>query len=242
MKTKIRACIAGALAGLAICGTASAADLSPAPVYTKAPPVPLMYNWSGYYVGFNVGGSWGNQDTSLAGTLSPTVNGVIGGGQIGVNWQDHSPWVAGIEIDFQGSGQSGNGSYAGIILPGDSLSFKDELQWFGTVRGRFGYAFGDMGRWLAYGTFGLAYGGNKLSGSGTVGGVGVGFSQTGNPLGFTAGAGVEWAFADRWSAKLEYLYIDYLSGGPTIALPGGVNLDTGDMVDNIVRVGANYHF
>jgi outer membrane immunogenic protein len=245
MKMKVRSCIAGALAGGFIVGTAAAADLSPAPMYTKAPPVPLMYNWNGYYAGFNVGGSWGRQDTAIAGTgtLSPSVDGVIGGGQIGVNWQEKgSPWVAGIELDIQGSGQSGNGTYGAILLATDALPFKDELQWFGTVRGRFGYAFGDMGRWLAYGTFGLAYGGAKLSGSGTVAGVGVGFSQTGNPVGFTAGAGLEWAFADRWSAKLEYLYIDFLSGGPTVALPGGVNLTTGDLTDNIVRVGANYHF
>jgi outer membrane immunogenic protein len=240
---KARSCVAGALASFCIFGTASAADLSPAPMYTKAPPPPAMYNWGGYYAGFNVGGSWGSQNGTIFTSSDTNLSGVIGGGQIGINWQDHSPWVAGIELDIQGAGQSGNTTFGVLLTPGDTLGVKDELQWFGTVRGRFGYAFGDMGRWLAYGTFGLAYGGAKLSGSGTVGGAPFAFSQTGNPLGFTAGVGLEWAFADRWSAKLEYLFVDYTGGTPAVTLPGGVvSLTENDMIDKIVRVGANYHF
>ena len=244
MKTKARSCVAGAIASICIFGAASAADLSPAPMYTKAPPPPPMYNWSGYYAGFNVGGSFGQQNSTLVNTTKTDVNGVIGGVQIGINWQDRgSPWVAGIEGDFQGSGQSGNDVFGVIVTPGDTLPYKDEIQWFGTVRGRFGYAFGDQGRWLAFGSFGIAFAGNKVSGAGTVGGAPFAFSQTGDLIGFTAGGGLEWAFADRWSAKLEYLFIDYTSGGPSVVLPGGApNLDANEMVDHIVRVGGNYHF
>src|SRR5690242_18230063 len=102
---KMRSCVAGLFTAALTFGAASAADL-PARMVTKAPlpPPPLMYNWTGFYGGFNVGGSWGHQDTALvsggaiAVANSPNINGVIGGGQIGYNWQGMgSPWVFGIE-------------------------------------------------------------------------------------------------------------------------------------------------
>jgi outer membrane immunogenic protein len=255
----MRFCAATAFATLLTLGAASAADL-PRPMYTKAPPLqPAMYNWSGFYLGANVGGSWGSQDTTfltpaLAITNSNHLDGVIGGGQIGYNWQGMgSPWVLGLEADIQGSGQNASGSYAtaavsipGVgLFPGSSITYQDKLEWFGTVRGRIGYAIGDQGRWLPYVTGGLAYGGGNINGSGSVGAglvsTPVSFSQSTTYVGWTVGAGLEWAFADRWSGKLEYLYMD-LGNGPTIPLTAATSITTGHMTDNIGRVGVNYHF
>jgi outer membrane immunogenic protein len=217
-----------------------------------------MYNWTGFYIGANIGGSWGHQDVSLttAGgttllTNSNNINGIIGGGQIGYNWQGpNSPWVFGIEADFQGSGQKGDGSFfiPGsttiniAVIPPTSIAYQDKLDWFGTVRGRIGYAIGDRGRWLPYITGGLAYGQGEINGSGSApSAAAIAFSSTNTYVGWTVGAGIEWAFLDRWSAKLEYLYIDF-GNGPTFALTPALSLTAGHMTDNIARVGVNYRF
>lgn len=111
----------------------------PPPVFVAAP------TWTGFYIGVN--GGYGG--TANDGPLSPS--GGFGGGQIGYNWQGlfgYSPWVLGIEADFQGSGISDSIGYAGDYL-------QTSLNWFGTVRGRVGYSFGPA---LLYATGGFAYG------------------------------------------------------------------------------------
>jgi outer membrane immunogenic protein len=113
------------LAGVAlmsvVSGSAMAADLAAKPIYTKAPPMAPVYNWTGFYLGGNVGYSWGRSGSTLnlsdatSGTvLSSTstsfnLDGVIGGGQIGYNWQA-SNWVFGLEADIQASSEKGSGS------------------------------------------------------------------------------------------------------------------------------------
>ena len=250
MKTRlyVAGAIATVMATMWTIGAASAADL-PRPIYTKAPPpmVPLMYNWTGFYAGVNVGGSWGHQDTTLGSgpvtvTNSNHIDGVIGGAQVGYNWQGlGSPWVFGLEADIQGSGQNASNALAIASIPTASIAYEDKLDWFGTVRGRIGYAVGDQGRWLPYITGGLAYGESKISGTGAAGGLPVAFSQTNTNVGWTVGAGLEWAFWDKWSAKIEYLYMD-LGNGPTIQLTPAAAMTTGRMTDNVARVGVNFHF
>lgn len=257
-RVNARACVAGLFATLWMIGGAAAADL-PARMVTKAPPIPPppMYNWTGFYGGFNVGGSWGRQDTALVSPVgvvaanSPNINGVIGGGQIGYNWQGMgSPWVFGVEVDIQGSGQNADATFitpavvGAAVVPGANIAYSDSLDWFGTLRGRVGWAMGTEGRFLPYITGGLAFGQGTIRGSGTVpGGAAVNpFSVTQNYVGWTAGAGVEWAFWNRWSAKAEYLYVDF-GNGPTIGLaPTAFSITSGRMTDNIFRVGGNYHF
>lgn len=95
---------------LGMVASAGAADV---PVYTKAPP---LYNWTGLYIGGNVGYGWDRSNTTetftdpaiVLATVNPSFNldGVIGGGQVGYNWQS-GPWVLGIEGDLQATGQSG---------------------------------------------------------------------------------------------------------------------------------------
>jgi outer membrane immunogenic protein len=113
--------LGGMVVAAALSGSAFAADLAPAPrMYTKAPVVAAaVYDWTGFYVGGNIGYSWGSSAStlSLSDAASGAVlnsastkfdmNGVIGGGQIGYNWQK-SNWVFGLEADIQGSGQKGS--------------------------------------------------------------------------------------------------------------------------------------
>src|SRR5205823_963585 len=73
--------LAAALLGA---GAAHAADLQRAPVYTKAPPPVEIFNWTGFYIGANIGYSGGR--ANIAGLGSTDLNGVVGGGQIGYNW------------------------------------------------------------------------------------------------------------------------------------------------------------
>lgn len=237
--------LAVAALSVAAVGSASSADLQ-RPIY-KAPPAPPapppFYNWTGFYGGVNVGGSWGRQKVTAAGagatvTHSDHLNGVIGGGQIGYNFQFAGPWVFGFETDFQGSGEKTN---TGLTAPGFNLTYQNQLQWFGTARGRVGYALGDRGTWLPYVTGGLAYGDTKLSGTQTLPLPTTGFNRSNTRVGWTAGAGVEWAFAPQWSAKAEYLFIN-LDRDPTIVVTPTTTLTTGHFTDNIGRVGVNYHF
>ncbi len=229
--------------------SASAADL-PARMPTKAPPYVPPYSWSGLYVGVNLGGSWGRQDNTLetiTGVIDATnsnhIDGVIGGGQIGFNWQ-YNQWVVGLEADIQGSGQKGDGSFfipaviGATVVPATSISYEDKLNWFGTVRGRIGWAFD---RWMPYFTGGWAFGHGEVNGTTAIGATATSFSGSKDYSGWTVGGGVEWAFYDRWSAKLEYLYIDF-GDGPTVAVSPTRNILSDKLTDNIVRAGLNYKF
>jgi outer membrane immunogenic protein len=167
---------------------------------------PAVYNWTGFYAGANVGYSWGNSSTSqyfsdsVSGVFLSTtnnsfdMNGAIGGGQAGYNWQRMN-WVFGIEGDLQASGQRGNGQaicaggtlaappFNGTCTPGhvgDTAPFhtpglpvifdiSQKLEWFGTVRGRVGATFTPT--ILGYVTGGLAYG--EVNTTGAVSGTNI---------------------------------------------------------------------
>jgi len=219
---------------------ASAADL---PVKAWSTPVIAPgYSWTGFYIGGNLGGSWGQQS-------STNPDGVIGGGQAGFNWQADQ-WVFGIEADLQGSGQKANGNFSNPATL-TSIGFTNKLDWFGTVRARMGYA---LDCWLPYVTGGWAYGFSEINGTSTVGITTTSFSGSQSYRGWTLGAGLDWAFAGNWSARAEYLYIDF-GNGPTIQVaPSGTSIVVGNssvvgnfivagkLTDNIVRAGINYKF
>lgn len=172
------------------------------------------FSWSGFYFGVNLGGAFGSQDTSLidnatgataaSGSVSP--NGFIIGDQIGYNWQINQ-WVLGLEADIQGSTQQEDGTLSGL---GSTVDYTSRLRWFGTVRGRVGWAYD---RFLPYVTAGWAYGRAQIDGTATTGIVTRNFKNEETLSGWTVGAGVEWVFYGNWSAKIEYLYIN-LGDGP----------------------------
>lgn len=220
-----------ATTSLGFASIACAADLGGPPPQFYAPPA---LTWNGFYVGGNIGGAWSNGNGTItmggaSGSISGSGDGVLGGLQAGYNWQSGG-FVAGLETDFQGSSGKGSGDAA---VGATTVTGTAKTPWFGTVRGRVGYA---TGRWLFYVTGGGLYGESTLDG--TVSTTGP-FSSSATYWTWTAGGGVEAFLWDRWSAKLEYLY----AGSPTNAPvpPGTTNL-TGSASTNIVRVGLNYHF
>ena len=187
--------------------SAQAADLPYRAPYTVNQPL-NAYSWAGPYLGGNLGYAWGSVDNN------PTKpSGFVGGVQGGYNWQN-GPWVFGVEGDIQASGAS------------DTFApWKFSNPWFGTLRGRAGFAYNNM---LFYGTLGLAYGGLK----GEFGGL----TEDKTHMGWTAGLGMEIGFAPNWSAKMEYLYMDLSNRGYSIT--GTSN----GLESNILRFGVNYHF
>jgi outer membrane immunogenic protein len=226
--------------------SAGAADMTARPAYGAPSPAPV-YTWTGMYLGANVGYSWGQSknDGALPGfgfTTNETqnMNGVIGGGQTGYNYQFGS-WVWGFESDLQASGQKGS-SIIPVFL-GTAINTDHKLEWFGTSRSRLGFL--ATPNLLLYGTGGVAYGQTKDTYTATA----VGFPVAGAVAtlkdvraGWTLGGGMEGAFGGGWSAKVEYLYIDLGKLEQTVTFPlAGVNATFNSRVtDNIVRVGLNY--
>jgi outer membrane immunogenic protein len=250
------------LAATAFAGVASAADL---PVF-KAAPAGSAPRWAGYYVGGHAGYSYFERDVNVsfvdgggagvaatvaAGALplnfSRTRGGFIGGGQVGLNRQTGN-WVYGLEADFSGTSFDGTQTRqtaVGGFLP-LSTSVTQDLEWFGTVRLRVGHAWNNV---LVYGTGGLAYGSikygytqNNVPAGGT---INLSSSDRQVEIGWTVGAGAEYAWDSRWSAKLEYLYFDLgdrTLNAPLPTAPATVFFPHFDNSGHIVRVGLNYRF
>ena len=225
--------LVSAVALAAAVGVANAADIRrPPPPAAKAPAyVAPLFTWTGFYLGGNLGYGWsdGSGTVNIAGVNVPINgdgDGVIGGVQAGYNWQTGA-FVWGVETDFQLSGGTGNfrGSRPGIVITGTA-----DNEWFGTIRGRLGYA---VDRWLFYVTGGGYYTHNKSQG--TVNGIAFASSATG--WGWTIGGGVEMALLNNWSIKGEYLYLDTPDKVPDAGRP-----ISGDINSHVFRVGLNYRF
>lgn len=185
-------------------GMARAADI-PRGVYTAPPPYPT-YNWVGPYVGLNFGYQ------SATATNAADLNGITGGLQGGYNWQ-FGTFVVGAEADLQGSDADGRFAASRFANP-----------WFGTLRGRVGYAMDNV---LLYATFGLAYGGGRFETNG--------LREEKTHVGWAAGGGMEVGLTPNWSVKAEYLFVDL--SDQRYVLFGHTGFES-----NILRLGANYRF
>jgi outer membrane immunogenic protein len=260
----------------ALSTSALAADLpniKGPPIY--APPPPPVFSWTGFYIGVNAGlsgGNFRNQDTAyvtenteaeadpLVAQLNNYANssGFSGGGQIGYNWEwPGSNFVAGLETDFQGSTLEGTYFDANLAVPpaGVDIAAEDKtrVDWWGTVRGRIGYAWSSpFGNILPYVTGGFAYGrvANSLNASLTAGGTEdyFSYSNAGTETGWTAGAGVEYAITPNLTLKTEYLYTSLgslsKSFGPYDIFKDDTLTLTSSTRTNFstVRAGLNYKF
>ena len=202
--------------------------------------------------------------------------GALVGGQIGYNWQLPSRWVAGLEADWQWTSQKNTSAActppatvgffgAGANGFGYCLGDENKLTNFGTARARGGVLINDT---LWYATGGAAWGTVKdnFTFNGSANPVifpvalqpgpflpsGASFGTT--RVGWTLGAGVETKLDSRWSAKIEYLYVNLGSVTETFGIPinpafgapftagTATATRTSHIADNIVRVGLNYHF
>jgi outer membrane immunogenic protein len=187
-------------------------------------PISYAPTWSGFYAGANAGYGWASFDDGVG---TDKMKGFLGGIQAGYNWQIGS-FVLGAEADIQGSAQkrSETATILGVTVTGD-----EKIPWFGTARGRVGYAFDSF---MIYATGGAAWTNFKASASA----LGLTVSTETTKMGWTAGGGVEWMFMPQWSVKAEYLYID---SGTTDLTVAGVTV-SGKLKDQIARLGVNYHF
>jgi outer membrane immunogenic protein len=283
---------------------------APAPIY-MAP----IFTWSGFYVGANIGATWGSDRDRHHGltayALNPNYNyaanylnavlplgwghgrdgsrtGLTGGVQAGFNWQ-FGAMVFGIEADINARGRGGRDRGAGVAVLQQNAFDNEDLvlahssrgsggsNWFGTIRPRLGVA---MDRTLLYVTGGLAYGGNRRGGDSFTlfldqppknqllegDEIYATYARTGrrsSNWGWTLGAGVEHAFTNNWTMKLEYLYVDLdrgrrnaeytlvdsgnlggIQGGAAIAqnlaFRGGSSRSADKF--HVVRVGFNWKF
>jgi outer membrane immunogenic protein len=224
-----------ATAALALAAsTAHAADLpsryAPAPAYNAMP----IFTWTGFYAGVNAGYGWNvgtsrYYDPAFGTRTGRRSGGFVGGAQAGYNYQ-FGMFVVGAETDLQYAAVGNKGaSYGTTYYPGDSDGY------FGTIRARAGVAFD---RAFVYGTGGFAYGdvgGNK--GYDPV----LGY-HTGNEtnVGWTLGAGAEYAVTNNITAKVEGLYVD-LDTKDNYVLGGRTRVDR-DTEFGVVRAGVNYKF
>jgi outer membrane immunogenic protein len=220
----------------AAAGSAFAADLpntKEAPVY--APPPPPVFSWTGVYIGGQVGYQWGSASPSLVtpgaaytGLPGNNLDGVVGGGHVGYNLQVQQ-FVFGLEGDVDGSNYSGGNSNGAV-----AYTTREPVE--ASIRGRIGYAWD---RVLFYGTGGVAFGDFNNTYTGPGGGVDNVWDTR---VGWTAGAGIEYAIDNNWSVRAEYRYTDFgdLNDYLANSAPGSyVHLHE---TDNRVQVGFSYKF
>jgi outer membrane immunogenic protein len=239
-----RSFVVGAALTSILAGSAMAADM-PTKVSTYRPEV---FSWSGFYIGGHLGygsssndwnildvGSTGNKTFNLG---SGTINGALGGVQVGVNWQT-GPVVLGVEADFSWADMSGE--TCNFVLGGSFLC-SSKVQRFGTITGRIGGAFD---RTLFY----LKAGGAWVRDTHTVGIVaGDTFEATTSKSkwGWTGGAGVEYAITHNWSAKFEYDFLLFGAERYTFdfSTAGSPTVFDADIKQRIhtVKLGFNYRF
>lgn len=249
-------------------GLASAADMAvkaPPP----APPV-AVYNWTGFYVGGHVGGSWtdsgSNFDPQFDGVTdiadwnrSPETYGlgrssVLAGVHAGYNWQAAPNFVIGIEGDWSWTNNDSSQSIntrnaAGVaFVPASPGVMSRKTDWLASARGRLGVLV--TPNLLLYGTGGAAFADTKFAGTlsslppGTT--WAVNFDDT--RVGWVAGGGGEWAVTSNWLLRAEYLYYR-LPGANAIAtgnpnnFPGfTIRYNWSDFNVQVARVGLSYKF
>jgi outer membrane immunogenic protein len=231
---------------------AGAADFPASTMPTKvAMPAPILFSWTGCYIGVEGGGNWGNSEQiSKSGPFIPAtitgkfdLSGGIAGGTVGCNVQT-SNFVIGIEDDFSWTNKKGSVSDLLPFNPATTSSTREK--WVETLRGRFGYT--PWERFMIYGTAGVAWAGTQVVVSNPVFGS---VSQSQTRAGWVAGVGGEWAaWSGPWgdlTLKLEYLHLGFDAHNyfdPAISPVPGFTVVTRSvkLSDDMVRAGLNWKF
>src|SRR4030088_414788 len=205
-----------AVATLAAATQALAADLGARP-YGQAPAyAATIYNWTGFYIGGHVGGGISSNEALNGIVTSNNQSGrLLGGVQAGADYQFGANFVAGVEGQYSWLGGANNG----IVFPGGFI-YTNDRRALGSLTGRVGYAWGPA---LIYVKGGYAYSDNRETL--TLGGTPIAFAlDRSHRDGYTVGAGVEYMFAQSWSAKAEYQYYNFGSSrfiAPLALVPVG---------------------
>jgi outer membrane immunogenic protein len=253
-----------AVAGSALVSGIAAANAADMAVKAPIPMAPAAFSWTGFYIGANVGGAWtpnnGGSDfgplfppfivlppavgipTVIPGQLASLVgdgrrSGVIGGGQIGYNWQVNQ-FVLGVEADAVGTGLKGSSATASrtigapiFAVPVTQTVTVDfgHVEWMASFRGRAGFAVNQALFYVTGGGAVAEFGGSRTT---LVNGPGISIPAAGTYVatnggsttrwGWTVGGGIEWAFNQNWSVAGEYRYTDFGNRGTTFDIPSGL--------------------
>lgn len=200
------------LAGMAVLfssASALAADVPmgyPGPQVYRAAPIAT---WNGCYIGIQGGYARATSDG-----VPGHIDGGLGGGQVGCNWQTDPSWVWGLEGDLLWSG----------IKDGDPAIAELKADWLGSVRLRGGLSSSTA---LLYATGGVGFGHGVVTG--------LGFEDSNTHTGWVAGGGLEWMIAANWTGKIEYLHYDFGKKTYFGVLPVDYNVDA-------IKIGLNYKF
>jgi outer membrane immunogenic protein len=232
--------LSAALAAFA--GPAFAADFTPGPPYPPyQTPVVAAPTWTGCYVGGSVGGGFGQTTmTDDNGFVAPpgssastSTSGVVGGGQVGCNYQFYNLLV-GAEVQLLASGVDGS---ANVVGRGGPETISSNTDWLTSVTGRVGWGWNS---WLLYAKGGAAWAHDNYQWNAPF----ADLTDSEGRFGWTVGAGVEWAFWYHWSVRLEYDFYDFGTQTFTFgdSLSGlGTPIDVKNTI-NAVTVGLNYRF
>ena len=247
MPRTLPAALAGLALTVAVTAAGQAADLPRRAEQPPSLPSLPVFTWTGFYAGLNAGYGFTGGGSGFTDPTYGTVTGgargggFAGGGQIGYDYQftPGSGLVVGAEADIQGVAFArANAAYLGTT---PYYSVRPGLDYFGTVRGRVGYAFD---RVLVYGTGGFAYGdGARADGASAYPGTLPESFRTG----YAVGGGIAYAFTDKLSAKVEALYLSLgrrFSGATyyDAATPAYHGAGRSDGNFGLVRAGLNYRF
>ncbi len=246
---------------VALTGSAAAADL---PVKAPPPPATTAYDWTGVYVGGHIGYAAGSSHWSAMPTEAPgpaqsgsldlfnsfnAFNGMgsyFEGFQAGYNFMLPSRWLFGVEADVSFPSTITGSSTLSSAASG-TASYAETVEFSGTLRGRIGYA-PNLGatHWLLYATGGFAWSYDQFTRTQIAGTSAGGTAMPGQVeklfvvprVGGVAGAGVELALPSNWTARLEYLFIDY--GNRSVTFPAGAQSLSSDINVSELRFGLNY--
>jgi outer membrane immunogenic protein len=226
---------------------------APVPPYATPSPVPpymtqnpcyncnYYYNWTGFYVGGNVGGAWDRTtltDNFFNVNVSDSRTGFVAGAQIGYNWQISRQFVIGVELMLDGTDIK---TETTTVVPPTVITASAKVDWITILAARFGWA---ANNWLFYGKAGGAWVHDSVTVTASRPGMGP-FSASASDTtgGWLVGAGIEYGFAPNWTARIEWDHIGLddvnHSGFVTLFAPDAITISR--RLD-LLTVGLNYRF